>query len=248
MEGCVLIDINTCFGFYPWRRLDASVSKLLSHIKDNGIAKALTYSMRGVFYDFREGNLETLKVCSHTDNLIPVATIDPRKATYYAGEVKAIASLGFKAVRIFPDQQGWSVEQIPFQKILKEMEYYRLPLITSELPSKLYGLTENITIPVVFISTHYYRLYDTLAVFMDRPNFFSETRQLNSPDAIELFVEKIGSDRLLFGSNQPLEYAGSSIKRLVSADLCDADKNKIFYENAERIFAYSEVGDESNDK
>lgn len=194
--------------------------------------------MRGVFYDFREGNQETLEVCRHKSNLIPVAVIDPKKAMDYAAEVASIADLGFKAIRIFPDHQGWSVDQIPFQKILKEMEHYRLPLITCEAPSKLYGLTENITIPVVFISAHYYRLYDTLAVFMDRPNFYSEARQLNSPDAIEIFVERIGSDRLLFGSNQPFEYAGSSIKRLESADLCDADKNKILYGNAERIFAF----------
>jgi predicted TIM-barrel fold metal-dependent hydrolase len=237
-----VIDINTCFGFNRWKRMDASVEMLLAQIKKHGIGKALTYSLRGVYYDCREGNAETLEVCGRYECLLPVAVFDPRAMLNIEDEASMAASLGFKAVRIFPEEQGWSVASVAFNKLLAAINANNLPLITSVPPTSLYDQTPGISIPVVFLAVHYYRLYEALAVFADRPNFFAETRQLLSPDALELFARIIGANRLLFGTNLPFDYAGSPLERLRSADISQAERAMIASGNACRIFGIGREG------
>lgn len=237
-----MTDINTCFGFNRWKRMDASAEMLLAQMKKHGIGKALTHSLRGVCYDCREGNAETLTICKRYQCLLPVAVLDPRTMPDVDEEARMAASRGFKAVRIFPDEQGWSVTSVAFRKLLEAINANSLPLITSVPPTSLYDLAAGVSIPIVFLSVHYYRLHEALAVFADRPNFFAEARQLLSPDALELFVRKAGADRLLFGTNLPFDYAGSPLERLRSADIVEADRAMIASGNACRIFGIGREG------
>jgi Predicted metal-dependent hydrolase of the TIM-barrel fold len=204
-------------------------------MESEGIAGALAYSMKGVFYSYSEGNCETLEICGRHSSLFPVATIDPRKAYDFDREVADIAEQGFRIVRLFPEMQGWNVEQRVFSLLLKALDDYGLPLIISESPGKLYSITENIGIPIIFLSCHYYTLHETLAVFRERRNFYAEARHLLAPDSVEYFIEKIGADRLVFGSNSPFDYAGSAVRRIMHADISESAKNAIFSGNLERI-------------
>lgn len=234
-----IFDVNTCFGFYPRQNIDASPGALLSSLEGEGIARALAYSMKGVFYDYSGGNEETLEVCGKYSSLFPVATVDPRKAYDFEREVAAIAEQGFRIVRLFPEIQGWNVEQRAFSLLLKALDNYGLPLIINESPGKLYKLTDTIRIPIIFLSCHYYSLHETLAVFRERTNYYAETRHLLSPDSVEYFIEKIGADRLVFGSNSPFDYAGSAVRRIMHADISESAKNSIFSGNLERILRQS---------
>ena len=49
-----ILDASTVFGFYPYRKLDASL-QTLREIIENYDAKALALSLKGVFYDAGEG-------------------------------------------------------------------------------------------------------------------------------------------------------------------------------------------------
>jgi len=230
-----IIDANTCFGFYPYRDVASSVENLLSNMEIWKISRALAVSMKGIFYDYIEGNAETLAVCKNNKSLIPVATIDPRKTCDFEGEIQKCMESGFKVMRLFPEYQAWNTAEVPFRKLLKVINRHQIPLIINESPSKLYDFTEETTVPIVFLNSHYYRLYETLAVFEDRSNFYAEARHLISPDAVEVFVERIGADRLVFGSNNPLEYTGSAICRINEAEISEQDKASIFGSNIKRI-------------
>lgn len=230
-----IYDANTCFGFYPYEDRDTTLVRLQSVLGANEIAKACTFSMRGMYYDCIEGNEETLQACAGSQTLIPVGTIDPRKIYDYEAEIDKNVSRGIRIFRMFPEVQGWSVEQIAFQKILRILNSYRIPLIINESPTKFYHIPESITIPIVFVAAHYYQLHEFLSVLEDRANFYLETRYLLSPDAIEFFVEKIGAARLVFGSNAPVDYIGGSIRRIACGNLSERDKERIFGGNLKRI-------------
>lgn len=230
-----IVDINTLYGFYPCKKIDVSQKKLLSIMVSNNISQACTLSLKGALYDYREGNEDTFTECSGISELIPVATIDPRKTEDVERDVKEIIGIGYKAVRLFPELQGWNVEYISAQKVLKALDAYGIPLIINELPSNFLKLPFKLSIPVIFLSAHYYKLHEVIAVFKERDNFYAEARQLISPDAIEYFVEKIGADRLVFGSNTPFEYIQSSILRILYSDIKENEKQLIFSENIKRI-------------
>lgn len=230
-----IFDINTCFGFYPYKNIDTSIDTLATVMNRHNITRACTFSMKGLFYDFSEGNSETLSICKENDNFIPIATINPKSSVDIEEEIDQICSSGFKAIRVFPQEQVWDVEQHSFRKILQILDNYRLPLIIEELPGKLFDITKGIKIPIIFIGTHYYSLHETLAVLSERENFFAETRRFMSPYAVETFVDKLGYHRLVFGSNAPFDYVGSSTERIFQADISEDAKELIMYGNLERM-------------
>jgi len=230
-----IIDVNTNFGFYRFKKLDTSVGKILSEMDKWKISRALAVSMRGTYYDYSDGNDETLKTCETEKRFIPVATIDVRKSPDFEKDLDSFVKRGFKAVRLYPEEQGWGVDQIAFRKLLNIVNDFRMPMIISAPPGKLYDIAADTTVPIIFLSTHYYDLYEIIRVFEDRKNFYAEERLFTSNDAIELFVGRISPRRLVFGSNNPFEYIGSSVVRIESAEITEKEKELIYSGNVKEI-------------
>jgi predicted TIM-barrel fold metal-dependent hydrolase len=235
-----ILDVNTCFGFYPYKNIDASAERLKGVMQKHNIAKACTMSMRGIFYDHKEGNEETLEVCKTEEAFIPVAAFNPKNSSDWEKDIESIYRQGFKIVRFFPEFQGWDVGQTVFLKTLKALDQFGLPLIINDVSTQLLKAVQGTKIPVILLGSHYYKLSETIAVLAECPNFYVEARYLVSPDAIELFIEKLGAKRLLYGSNAPLDYAGSSIERIINAEISDKDRELIFGRNLECILQGAE--------
>ena len=230
------IDINTSFGVSPKKNIDASVSSLIKNMEKHNIDMSLTYSLRGEFYDCSEGNKETLKVCKDDDSLIPAALFNPLKSAAIKGDIREIAESGFKAVRIISDVKPMNTALISYRKAFDQVNETGLPLIIECSPGCLYDIGKDFNIPVIFLSNHYYMLGEIIAVLEDRMNFYAGFRQFISPDAIEFFVDKIGSERLLFSTNSPFEYPLAPIFLLETSRIAQEHKQNIAYKNAERIF------------
>jgi predicted TIM-barrel fold metal-dependent hydrolase len=54
--------------------------------------------------------------------------------------------------------------------------------------------------------------------------------------ALERVVNMVGADRVLFGSDQPGRSIASQLSKVLGARISDADKEKILFKNAERLF------------
>lgn len=133
-----IIDVNTIFGFFPREKVDISFKKLLEIMKKYNIRSCFSLSAEGIFYDFEEGNRETLETCKQHPEIIPVATIDLRKYFGKKNIIKNLTNEGFKALRLFPDFQGWPFNYQPFLKIIEEIKENFLLMIS------ISGLGENI--------------------------------------------------------------------------------------------------------
>jgi len=126
MPGQV-IDMNTHFGAYPRMKVDISFEVLEKIIEQNKVAKAVTLSLKGVLYDYVEGNAETLRKCGESRDLVPAATIDPRKYTGAVTDISALADQGFRVLRLFPDLQEWPVRFAPVRSIIHELHHTHSP-------------------------------------------------------------------------------------------------------------------------
>jgi len=74
-----ILDACTLFGSWPQHAADLSLESLLAAMERNNIARSLVTSSSGIFYDARKGNEATLEAAkAHTQQLYPVATLDPR--------------------------------------------------------------------------------------------------------------------------------------------------------------------------
>ena len=74
-----IFDACTLFGPWPQHSADLSVEVLLQVMGQNNIARSLATATSGIFYDYRQGNTETLDAAkAHPQHIYPVATLDPR--------------------------------------------------------------------------------------------------------------------------------------------------------------------------
>jgi predicted TIM-barrel fold metal-dependent hydrolase len=237
--GLKIADINTVFGFFPKRKVDCSLERLRSLLERHCISKALTISLKAAFYDYKEGNEETLEACRKDPRLLPAASVDPRA---YLGEEDKIEELrrrGFKAIRIFNEFQGYPPDYGPLLRLIENLEGKGLPLVVCNtgygFMTKIVRETKGLGYPVVILGCSYDALSEFIVLSAENPHLYIETSQLTSPDAFEVLVEKVGSNRIIFGSGIPLIYFKAAYMMIEKAKIPEEDKEAILHRNFERL-------------
>lgn len=234
----MLVDVNTFFGKTPKARVDWSPEALVNGLEHHNIDRALTYSLRGVLYDFVTGNDETWEVCQQHERLIPVATIDPRRHFGCLEEVERSADRGFRVMRFFPDQQGWAINSQPFLNLCEEIAETNmavmLPAGASGQQTLIGEVVSAFGFPVVICGAGYSHHAETYAVCARFANVFAESHMFNTPGCIEGMAWVAGGHKLMYGSNYPDRYIGASYEMVARADLGDEEKAGVFGENAMR--------------
>lgn len=234
-----IIDANTVFGVWPKGEMDISLEKLVSIMKENNVSRFLSVSMKGIFYDYEEGNEETLNLSKKYPQIIPVATCDMRK--YYGNKefVKKLVEDGFNAIRLFPDFQNWPVSYEPLKVLIEELEKNPLPLIITALGpgfiTALSNLYDESKFPVIIAGIGYGLYAEAISVMKKQKNFCLDTDFIDTPDGIEIFAREIGVERIVFGSYSPINYFRPSFLSLEKADLKDEEKLLIASGNIKRI-------------
>lgn len=233
------MDANTVFGFFPKRDVDCSLEKLMRLLDKYHVSKALTVSLKAAFYDYAEGNVDTLKACLRDSRLMPLASVDPRAYLGEPGELEELKRLGFKAVRLFPEFQGYPLDYAPLLRLFKNLEGLGFPLLVSDqgygYMTRLARLTRSRDYPVIILGGSYSILSEFVALALENPHMYMETSLLDSPDAFELLVDKVSAERLVFGSNIPLSYFEASYVMVSRANIPEEAKQHIVCSNLERL-------------
>jgi 5-carboxyvanillate decarboxylase len=72
-----------------------------------------------------------------------------------------------------------------------------------------------------------------------RRNFAITTSGMNWEPVLRFCVEAVGADNIMFAIDYPYQQTDEAVAFLDAASISPDDKNKIFYQNAERIFGVS---------
>lgn len=234
-----ILDANTVFGFWPKRKLDASAATLVSRLTATGVDRALTCSIRGWLYDFKEGNDETMKTCADSGGrLLPVATINPSTFFGTIEEVDRVVSMGFRVVRFFPTEQEWTVTQRHFGRLLAKLAGSKLVLMVpssqgfSAIASVFEGVPNNV---IIESKRAYPHTAEMIVVMQETPNLYVETHSIGGMDYICTLTHEIGDDRLLFGSGAPQRCISSALLPILKADISDESKARILSGNLCRL-------------
>jgi len=194
-------------------------------------------SLQGIYYDYGQGNEETLQSSRALPFIIPAATIDPRK--FYARQKEGLSLEGFAALRVFPDLQGWPVDYAPFHKMLEKAASRQIPLIAPAMgPGKsteMVRAAQASGLVVILNSVSYWTLSEALVLMAQYDGLHIGTDMLDSPDAIELVSDELGTERLVFGSNYPFTYFSGPLLNVQRSEIPETHKRLILRENALRI-------------
>lgn len=241
MRG-VIIDINACFGFEPERKVDVSLSQLLGLMDRFNIDKALAYSLKAVYYDFQEGNEETLRVAQREPSIIPVAVVNPQQFPHFLKATKEIKEAGFKAIRLFPHLHHYPYDFSPLEYIFQEALQAELPVLIhcrSQGSATLMGRwAERFAIPFILCEVGYDNLAEVLYVAIKNSNIYIDTSYLDGFGNIEIAREYLGADRLLFGSGMPYRNPYPAMETVRRSFLSLEEKEKIMGTNARRLFLW----------
>ncbi len=171
--------------------------------------------------------------------LVPVATVNPR---CYFGSVEDLQKLrgqGFRVFRFYPGDQGWPIGSAAFGEVLKQLASVNMQvMVNAALPGEVTVLGRMIAdypAPVILSSVCGETLSEVLAVASTVPNLLVETHALHTPGALELFAQRVGAERIVFGSGAPRHSIASSLYYVLQAELSDSEKELVLGGNIKRI-------------
>ena len=235
-----ITDVNTLFGAYPSRHPNNSADSLVEMMLANRVDYALTLSTLGLYHHDQVGNEETMAACRRLQNLVPVATVDPRGFWGQPEALQAVAT-GYEMYRFFPQDQGWPVDSAAFRDILEALPSVAAkPLMISvRAPgdvTRTAAVTAGYTNAVILEGVSPDTLSEAISVMRTYQQIFIETHSLRSPEALAVLRQTVGLGRVLFGSNAPGMSLGAAVRYVRGAGLSEQEQAAILSGNAATIW------------
>lgn len=241
----MIIDSVCYLGFWPYWDIQFTGIEDLIHLqKENGIDHSLLCSTRSIFYDYVRGNQEVLEASRKVpERFSPSATVLPTQKDWkkqIGGDVKEI--------RLYPRVHGYSLSSKCVSEIVDYALKHGFPLSISMrmimswmFPSvPLYEIIDlarkHPELKIIVSGANYGEFLEILEAATDLENLYVDTLAQRGQGLIEQFVERIGPDRILFGTGMPVQYANVPIEEVKNAMIKEREKRMIFEENARKLF------------
>ena len=247
----MILDVNGYVGTWPyWPTHQSDADSMLRHMDRCGIDRVFIASLKAAFSDVEGGNAEMLAlVRKHPARFSPAFTYSPYAAhpegtrERYREELPAERPC---LVKLFPVSQAYEPTEEPFIAELMEfcgqnripvlvphrlMMSWRLPRYDVQRIGALAVRHPN-TAFILGAINYVLELQSALDVMRRNPNVYIETSAMMALREVEQVAGIIGAERMLHGSAIPLQNPAIGPLKIRTADLSDADKERIFFRNA----------------
>ena len=226
-----LWDVNCMIGPWPTEELlFHTVVGLLRRMDELGIARAVVAHSYGLHYDANESNHTLNAVLSALDpamqaRLLPCWTLLP-PITREHGTYDMLALLegqNIHVARLYPREHNYSLSSPDTAVLLAALEQGRI-ITLIDIEQTSWEELERIAaafpqLPIVVCHVGYRSLRRMVGVLERHPNCRIELSFFSSHQGLEWLVERLGSDRILFGTGAPISDGGGAVTRLLTADL-----------------------------
>jgi predicted TIM-barrel fold metal-dependent hydrolase len=209
----------------------------------------------------RQKNDELIALAKRYPKLMPIASVHPYDGEDAMEELKRLASLGVKAIKLHPHTQRFEVTDPRVLELCRLAGKLGL-VILMDNANIVPGDSENLFNLAVacpdtdFIFAHMgglnFRFWNILPLARTAKDFYMENIHFDISAVITLLadspvedefvwtIRNVGIDNVLLGSDYPQISLPDAIDALKRLDLTESEKNKIRYDNARRIF-FSDV-------
>ena len=235
---------------YSFKIIDANVhgnaAEIIKGMRRNNIKKAILLPSDIIMpkQSPRNINLQLSSISRNYLELIAFCIVHPysKNAIYELEE--AVIDMGLKGLFLSPDSQQFDIEDEDFWFLLEKAEELSIPvmLYTNYSPEidnyfNVEALKEVISsFKINFILSHFGSgdNISEIVSIADLKNVFFETSHL-SKEAIMHAIEVIGEDKIIFGSDSYSEISKKELEKIISLNTGKKIKDKILYNNIERI-------------
>jgi hypothetical protein len=235
-------DCNCAFGPYRTRvfRFARTAEELLAEMDFSNIAQALVYHTAMRFDHPAVGNELVVRQTQGQSRLFPTWALLPS----HTGEQPALQTLLSEMPRqrvrglwLFPDEHRYFLDEITWGDQMAVIVERRIPLFIRASLDKIAGLLRSFPELVVVTGSQGANPLDRYAwPLIERyPHLHFETSGYLVDGGIEEFCKRYGARRLLFGSGFPDNAGGSAMLMLARADISEADRQAIAWDNLCRL-------------
>lgn len=240
-----IIDIHSHFGATSSGEVP-DVSELRKDLDKFGISKVGLSCLSGI--STREQNdliYELMK--SNPDLIEGYAFINPKDENALSEIDLCLGKYGMNGVKFHSWKQGYYPDNRPeLYEIFKLIESYGVhvqmhvgtaPLSTPYIWGEYAKQFPNINF--VFTHTGYYEFgMSSIEVASKTKNVWVETSGQMDPEILKYSVNKLGPERVVFGTDWPYKPINIEIEKFNHLGLNNSDLENIFYKNAEYLWRY----------
>lgn len=206
-----------------------------------GVAEALCTHFSAIRFNIRCGNASLFETCRQFPRLHPVAVINPAPHVGVDADIQHCATEGCVGFRFTPGLQGWSLASEPFVRALVEVvgavgRPMAVELSESGDATLVARVTQRLDVAVILANVTYGILGEAIAVMERHDHLHLEACRLATPGIVEILVDRIGAERLLFGSGAPAWEIAPTLSIIRSVQIPDAAKRAVLGQNARRIY------------
>ena len=156
---------------------------------------------------------------------------------------RCFANPGFKGIKLY--QVGVQYDDRVYDPVYAFARDHNAPVLADTWGGDLVGLEKAAERhpEVAFFAAHAgsaFAYEEYMRKAKDLPNLYLDlTYSREHTNMIEYFVETLGADRIIWGSDVPLFSMAHQISKVLFARIPDEDKRKILYYTAARLFGLS---------
>jgi uncharacterized protein len=245
----MIFDANTSLGqsLYGPR---ATVEQLLDRMDAVGIDRSIVSSFTPRDLDLRRANHAVSEIVASNPRLVGFARIDPRLGQKSIAELEACQREGFRGVKVDPLEQAFVINSDLVFDFFKECAAAKMPaLIVSGYPClsspiQVGDLAERIPELTIImahggqLAMHGLGIFDCLLVVKATERVFVETSgipETGTEGLIERSVLEVSPDRVIFGSNSPVNDPAMELERVRVSRIPEDAKNRIMGANLAAI-------------
>lgn len=248
----MIFDSNVLFGFDLQSSKDLSIEKTLSLMKEKKIDKALITNIKCKYYNFMEGNEETAVVIKrYPGEFLGMLSFNMSQFLDIEKEIcKGLNELNLSGIRIFNTSSGFisewggGIDSYSMRKVLKQVTGLKIPVfIEGGFPFITVGTLarEFPEVPIIASGTGYGNMGEAILAVQENKNLFLEISTLDTMDGIDVLVEYLTADKIIFGTGMPYNSPSCEILMVKSSNISDQDKDKIFSGNLLKILGERSV-------
>ncbi len=244
MPNITFFDCNCLIGLQSFREPEQiwRTEDVVDELKYHNIHAALATHAQAVQFNAAYGNEQALVETRKSSRLCPCWVVLPHWADDFPPPDDLLSCMqkrDVRAVRICPSSMSWDMAAHSAGPLLSALEEAGIPVFVpaGELsPSALYSLCKrHPKLNVVALGLTWSTPRQIFPVLHECPNLHLETSAYQGHQALRVFAQKFGAERLLFGTDLPNKSPGACKANVMYTRLPLREKRLIAGENLARL-------------
>lgn len=238
----MIIDIHCHYGSWSFAMDNFGIDKIKEYLDRFNIVKAIFSSSKAIVYDFREGNRELVEFLKADNRLYGYLVLNPNYLEESIEEVnRYLDNEKIVGIKLHPAYSRVSIDDERTMAIVEQFSDTRLIYLihTWGIPMAIQLTKLARRFPNVrFIMGHTGGdvWFDCLDIVKPYPNIYVEPcSSYADRDKVRMSIDKVGLDRVLFGTDFTLINPAFVIGMVECSRLTEEEKSYIYYKNSIKL-------------